>query len=162
AYLAACASASTDRVLLVPGIEYNDDDNVVHVPVWSDLPFFGRTPDIGDLLAKASAAHWVSVLAHPSRQQACPRHDPARAAHLAGVECSSRSYGGNAADRRAAGLARREGLRGFVSLDFHTGGQFRPLAMALDVPDGAALDRAGVHRSLRDGRFEALAFSRSA
>jgi predicted metal-dependent phosphoesterase TrpH len=162
AYLAACADASTDRVLLVPGIEYNDDDNVVHVPVWGDVPFFGRTPDIGELLAKASAEDGVSVLAHPWRKEAWRRYEPAWTAHLTAVEIWNRKYNGIAPDRRAADLARREGLREFVSLDFHTGRQFFPLAMALDVPDGTALDRAAVHRSLRDGRFEALAFSRSA
>ena len=32
----ACAEVSSDRQLVVPGIEYNDPDNVVHVLVWGD------------------------------------------------------------------------------------------------------------------------------
>ena len=55
-YRQACADASTDRVRLVPGIEYGDEDNVVHIPVWGDVPFFGDPPDIGDLLKQATAA----------------------------------------------------------------------------------------------------------
>lgn len=161
AYLAACAAASTPEVLLVPGIEYNDADNVVHVPVWGDLPFFGERPDIPELLAKVRAEDGVSVLAHPWRAQAWRRYDPAWAPYLTAVEVWNRKYNGVAPDRRAAALARRDGLREFVALDFHTARQFFPLAMALRV-DGDRLDLAGVHRALRAGAFEPLAFSRSA
>jgi len=160
AYLSACAAASTERVLLVPGIEYNDADNVVHVPVWGDVPFFGAVPDIPELLAKAHAEDGVSVLAHPWRRDAWRRYDPSWAPHLTAVEVWNRKYDGIAPDRRAAALADRDGLRHFVSLDFHTGRQFFPLAMALELPGKP--DRAGVYAALRAGRFEALAFSRSA
>jgi predicted metal-dependent phosphoesterase TrpH len=160
-YLSACAAASTADVLLVPGIEYNDADNVVHVPVWGDVPFFGPTPEIPELLAKAAAEDGVAVLAHPWRKEAWRRYDPAWAPYLTAVEVWNRKYDGIAPDRRAVELARREGLREFVALDFHTGRQFFPLAMSLRL-DGDEVDRAAVHRALRAGTFEALAFSRSA
>lgn len=161
AYVAACAAASTPQVLLVPGIEYNDDDNVVHVAVWGELPFFGQEPDIPELLAKVAAEDGVSVFAHPWRKDAWHRYDPSWAPYLAAVEIWNRKYDGIAPDRRAAALARREGLREFVSLDFHTSRQFFPLAMALQL-DGDDIDRFAVQAALRSGRFEAMAFSRSA
>ena len=40
-YRAACANASTDRVRIVPGIEYSDGENLVHVPVWGAEDFLG-------------------------------------------------------------------------------------------------------------------------
>jgi hypothetical protein len=46
-YQKACVEASTDDILLIPGIEYEDADNVVHTPVWGrecPLPWF-RTAD---------------------------------------------------------------------------------------------------------------------
>ena len=55
-YVEACAAASQDGLLLVPGIDYEDEDNVVHVAVWGRLPFFGPTPEIGRLLSKVAAA----------------------------------------------------------------------------------------------------------
>ena len=39
---AGCARASTERTQLVPGIEYSDPTNAVHVPVWGDIPFLGE------------------------------------------------------------------------------------------------------------------------
>src|ERR1035441_216891 len=37
----ACRKASTDRILLVPGIEYSDPANCVHTLVWGNVPFVG-------------------------------------------------------------------------------------------------------------------------
>src|SRR6185312_13160507 len=42
AYRAACQQASNWNLLLVPGIEYSDPANTVHVPVWGDIPFLGE------------------------------------------------------------------------------------------------------------------------
>jgi predicted metal-dependent phosphoesterase TrpH len=164
AYRTACATASTPQVLLIPGIEYNDTDNVVHVPVWGDVPFFGQLPDIPELLAKAAAEDGISVLAHPWRKDAWRRYDPSWAPYLAAVEVWNRKYDGIAPSRRATEFARQEGLREFVALDFHTGRQFFPLAMALHLPgdEAAPIDRAGVHEALRTGDFSPMAFSRSA
>ncbi len=160
-YQKACAEASTPQILLVPGIEYNDDDDVVHIPVWGDLPFFGPAPDLTRLLADAARDDGVCVFAHPSRHNAWHRYNPAWTQHLTAVEVWNRKYNGFAPDRRAVEIARREGLREFVALDFHTSRQFFPLAMRLTIPDGQ-LDRSAVYDALRAGRFEAMAFSRNA
>jgi predicted metal-dependent phosphoesterase TrpH len=165
AYLAACAAASTDRLLLVPGIEYNDRDNVVHVPVWGDLPFFGEQPDIAELLAKVRAEDGVSVLAHPWRKDAWRRYDPAWAPFLTAMEVWNRKYNGLAPDRRAIELARTAGLPEFAALDFHTSRQFFPLAMALQLENsgvGARVDRDAVYTALRSGSFTPMLFSSSA
>jgi len=154
-YRAACAAASTARVLLVPGIEYNDPDNVVHVPVWGDVPFYGATPQIGDLLAGVAADGGSAVLAHPWRRAAWQRYDPAWRPLLAGVELWNRKYDGIAPNRHAAALAVREGLPAFAAVDFHTRRQFFPLAMALHLEtDRPDLD--AVHTALRTGSFEAV------
>jgi hypothetical protein len=164
-YIAACAAASTDRILLVPGIEYNDDDNVVHVPAWGDLPFYGqRQPDIATLLGKVNADDGVTVMAHPWRRDAWQRYDPAWAQHLTALEVWNRKYDGLSPNRRSVELARRDHLREFVALDFHTSKQFFPLAMGLRLPDdaGSAVTREAVHTALRSGAFEPMFFSQSA
>jgi hypothetical protein len=160
-YIAACAAASTDKILLVPGIEYNDDDNVVHAPVWGDLPFFGQQPDIATLLGKVHAEDGISVIAHPWRRDAWKRYDPSWARHLTALEVWNRKYDGLSPSRPAMELARRDNLREFVSLDFHTSKQFFPLAMALRLP-GDVVSRDAVHSALRSGAFDPMLFSRSA
>jgi predicted metal-dependent phosphoesterase TrpH len=159
-YVDACARASTSEVLVVPGIEYNDTDNVVHVPVWGDVPFLGETPEIGEVLVRAEAADGIAVFAHPWRRDAWRRFDPQWAKHLTAVEIWNRKYDGWAPNRKALAYSDELGVPGFVALDFHTARQFFPLAMELTV-DGE-VSRSAVEAALRDGRFEALAFSRSA
>ncbi|MEU4563793.1 PHP domain-containing protein [Actinoplanes sp. NPDC023936] len=151
-YWDACAAASTDRVLLVPGIEYNDPDNVVHVPVWGRVPFYGHTPDISDLLGKVAADGGIAVLAHPWRREAWRRYDPAWTPLLSGVEVWNRKYDGIAPNRHAASLARREGLRPFASVDFHTRRQLFPLGVDLTL-SGSTVDRDAVEEALAAGRF---------
>ncbi|MEH1125115.1 PHP domain-containing protein [Micromonospora sp. CPCC 206061] len=152
-YRAACAEASGDSILLVPGIEYNDLDNAVHVPVWGDVPFYGQeVPDIGVLLARVAADGGTSVLAHPWRRDAWRRYQPGWSAHLAAVEVWNRKYDGIAPNPHAAELARREGLRHFTAVDFHTSRQFFPLAMRLRLASDT-VDLPAVHRALREGAF---------
>jgi hypothetical protein len=151
-YWDECAAASTDQVLLVPGIEYNDPDNVVHVPVWGEVPFYGATPDITSLLGKVAADGGTAVLAHPWRREAWRRYDPAWTPLLAGVEVWNRKYDGLSPNRHAFSLAKREGLRPFASVDFHTRRQLFPLSVQLTL-DGSRVDRAAVERALAAGAF---------
>jgi predicted metal-dependent phosphoesterase TrpH len=160
-YVEACAAASPDGLLLVPGIEYEDEDNVVHVAVWGDLPFFGGTPDIGELLGEVAAANGSSVLAHPWRRDAWRRFEESWTRNLTAIEVWNRKYDGWAPNRSALEMVRRDGLREFVSLDFHTRRQFFPLAMELRV-DTRRLERDAVHSALRAGAFECRAFRRPA
>jgi predicted metal-dependent phosphoesterase TrpH len=161
-YFEACAEASTPEMLLVPGIEYNDPENLVHITVWGDVPFFGHTPQIADLLAEVNAEGGVSVLAHPWRRDAWQRYDSSWTPHLAAIEVWNRKYDGLAPNRRAIAMARKAGVAPFVSLDFHTSRQFFPLGMALRIDDSRPLSRESVYDALRSGAFEPRVFDRSA
>jgi len=130
-YQRACEAASTDDILLVPGIEYEDADNVVHTPVWGkEVPFLGVGRPTLELLQSARAEGAVAVLAHPWRRNAISRYQPQWAPLLSAVEIWNRKYDGVAPRREARSFADREGLHAFVSLDFHTRRQFFPLAMS--------------------------------
>ena len=133
-YQRACAAASTDDILLVPGIEYEDADNVVHIPVWGDdVPFLGAARPTLELLRSASSEGAAAVLAHPWRRNAIARYQSQWAPLLSAVEIWNRKYDGIAPHRDSPGFADREGLRPFVSLDFHTRRQFFPLAMSVTL-----------------------------
>ena len=169
-YMQACAEASTSRVTLVPGIEYGDEDDVVHIPVWGRVPFFGEAPAISALLGDVAAAGGTAVWAHPWRRDAWRRFDPSWRQHLRGIEVWNRKYDGIAPNRRSLELANRHGAQPFVALDFHTRRQLFPLSLAVAVERGAGAALAAaeaprqpvtpdhVYAALSAGRISARAF----
>jgi len=160
AYREACAAAS-GRVLLVPGMEYEDADNVVHVAVWGeDAPYFGHGRATLETLEDARGASCIAVLAHPWRRDAFTRFRPEWAPLLSAVEIWNRHYDGVAPSREGLRLSQEHGLAPFVSLDFHTRRQFFPLAMELEV-DGA-LTPSAVYSALAARRLRPAALRMSA
>jgi hypothetical protein len=161
AYREACAAASHGRVLLVPGMEYEDADNVVHVAVWGDgAPYFGHGRSTLETLEDARNAGCAAVLAHPRRRDAFTRFRPEWAPLLSAVEIWNRHYDGVAPSREGLRLSRENGLAPFVSLDFHTRRQFFPLAMELEL--GGPPAPATVYEALAAGRFRPTALRVSA
>ena len=155
-YRAACASV-TGGPLLVPGIEYSDPTNTVHVPVWGEIPFLGEGLQTAELLEHAGRVGGVAVLAHPSRRDAYQRIDPDLLDHLTGIELWNRKYDGYAPNRAAADLLRaRPDLVPIVSLDFHTARQFHPLAMIGELEGD--ITAASVYELLGQRRLYPTAF----
>jgi hypothetical protein len=157
-YVEACSAASDSRITLVPGIEYGDKDDVVHIPVWGRVPFFGEAPAIGDLLNKVAEAGGTAVWAHPWRREAWRRADQSWYEQLKAVEVWNRKYDGIAPNSRCIDLSRRHDIPAFVTLDFHTRRQLFPLSLTLalngdasQVTEGVTLDR--VYGALNAGQF---------
>ena len=160
-YRQACADTSDDRILLVPGMEYEDADSVVHVPVWAEeMPFLGAARPTVELLRDAHDAGAFCVLAHPWRRDAFARYDAEWTRYLGAVEIWNRQYDGIAPNPEGLGLARRLGLQPFVGLDFHTRRQFFPLALSVEIEP--PLSGGAVIRALQEGRFRAEAMGMSA
>jgi hypothetical protein len=64
-YQDACQDASTGGITLIPGIEYEDGDGVVHTPVWgADVPFLGAGLPPSNccvlLMTKAALRCWLT------------------------------------------------------------------------------------------------------
>src|SRR5258708_3566891 len=91
---AACAAASSDELLLLPGIEYSDATNALHVLVWGQVPFLGEEMPTAELLRRVKAAGGVAVLAHPSRRQAWKVFDSGWTDGLLGIEVWNRKTDG--------------------------------------------------------------------
>jgi hypothetical protein len=132
-YRRACAQASSDKILVVPGIEYSDAANRVHVLVWGPVPFLGEGLPTSEMLEAVKAAQGVAVLAHPSRKNAWQCFAPQWAGRLLGIEVWNRKYDGWAPSETAPELMAQADAIPFVGLDFHTQRQSFPLAMALDI-----------------------------
>jgi hypothetical protein len=132
-YRRACAQASSEKILVVPGVEYSDAVNRVHVLVWGAVPFLGENLPTAEMLEGVKAAKGVAVLAHPSRKDAWQCFTPQWADGLLGIEVWNRKYDGWAPSEMAPALIPQAGAVPFVGLDFHTQRQSFPLAMALDL-----------------------------
>lgn len=155
-YRRACAEASSDKILVVPGIEYSDAANRVHVLAWGPVPFLGEGVPTSEMLEAVKAAHGVAVLAHPSRKNAWQCFTPQWADRLLGIEVWNRKYDGWAPSETAPTLMSQADAIPFVGLDFHTQRQSFPLAMALDMETRITEDT--VLDCLRARRCAARAF----
>jgi hypothetical protein len=155
-YRRACADASSDKLLIVPGIEYSDAANRVHVLTWGPVPFLGEGLQTTQVLEGVSAAQGVAVLAHPSRKDAWQCFASEWADLLLGVEVWNRKYDGWAPSQTAPALIPRIGAIPFAGLDFHTRRQMFPLGMLLNVETEVSEDT--VLDSLRKRRCAAHAF----
>ncbi len=148
-----CRQPSDADFLVVPGLEYRDADNVVHVPTWGELP----TSATGSTSVGCSA-RWRREGASPARTSGPTRRAPALRGGLDERTCpASRS---EPQVRRmatwpcgAGRWPRASGLPGVASLDFHRRRQFHPLATVLDIE--GPLRPGSVHAALRAGRFHA-------
>jgi predicted metal-dependent phosphoesterase TrpH len=151
-YQEACRAASNGGIALIPGIEYEDGDNVVHTPVWGgNVPFLGVGLPTIELLRAAQTAGAVAVLAHPWRRNAIERYEPEWTSLLSAVEIWNRKYDGIAPSKKAARLALAADLGQFVALDFHTTRQFFPLAMSIELDEVPS--PGAVAEAIRKGRF---------
>lgn len=154
-YRQACFHASSDKMLLLPGLEYSDPYNLVHVLVWGDIPFLGESLPTRVLLDAAARANGAAVFAHPSRREAWRCFEPAWADHLLGVELWNRKVDGWSPSRDAALILQHSHVRPFAAMDFHGWRQIFPLAMMFDINDTVTED--SVLSCLRARRCEAYA-----
>lgn len=154
-YRQACRAASGREIIIVPGMEYSDPSNTLHVLVWGDnMPFLGPVQDIERLLNRVSELRGSAVLAHPSRKDAWQRFDTSWALFLLGIEQWNRKFDGVAPSKEASILLNRNpNLVAFVGLDFHRSNQYFPLTMRLQV--GAGLGEGEVMGALRQKRVSA-------
>ena len=158
-YCEACARASTEQVLIVPGIEYSDADNIVHTLVWGPVSFLGEALPTMELLQKVDAEKGVAVFAHPSRKEAWRKFDQQWSSKLLGVEIWNRKTDGWAPSQTAVPLIQGTSLLPFVGMDFHTQRQFFPLATELEIQ--SPITETSVLECLQSRRCRAMALRMS-
>jgi hypothetical protein len=155
-YREACAQASSEKILVLPGMEYSDAANRVHVLVWGPVPFLGEGLPTSEMLDAVRAAGGLAVLAHPSRRDAWKSFEPSWGDRVLGIEMWNRKYDGWAPSQTAPGLLHMADAIPFVGLDFHTQRQSFPLAMALNMDKNVTEET--VLSCLRARRCHARAF----
>jgi hypothetical protein len=133
AHRAACRHASSERILLIPGIEYSDPSNVVHLLVWGDVPFIGCGVQTEEVLSAAAKSGGIVVFAHPSRKEAWKRFNLEWKDKMLGIEFWNRKTDGWAPSKNAWPLLNASGLVPFAGLDFHAQKHFFPISTALQI-----------------------------
>jgi hypothetical protein len=155
-YREACALSSSDRILVIPGIEYSDESNIVHVLVWGPVPFLGEGLPTSEVLGAVKAADGVAVLAHPSRLEAWRSFNPSWAEDICGIEFWNRKTDGWAPSQKASPLLRAMTAIPFTGMDFHDRRQLFPLTMELDILN--PVTEESVLECIRAHRCHARAF----
>lgn len=157
-YREACRDVS-DRfdLTVVPGIEYSDATGRFHVPTWGAEEFIGEALPAEDLARRLAESAQMTMLAHPTRGDACDRLDGRWLSALRSVEIWNRKYDGVAPNRRALALSKaHRGLLPVVGLDFHSGRQLAPLVMEIFL-DGTRT-REAIVEAFAAGSCRAMAF----
>ncbi len=159
-YREACRDASTKKTVIIPGIEYSDAANIVHVLVWGISEFLGKGNKTGRLLHEANERKGFVVFAHPGRREAFRRLDDSWMPMMHGIELWNRKSDGIAPGRDALALLRTHpGAVPFVGLDFHRANQMFPLSMLIETKD--RVSEESIVDALRSSRCRALAFGLS-
>lgn len=149
-YQVACRESETGA-RLVPGIEYSDPDNVVHIPVWGAREFLGSEIPTADLMVRlAGQEQAFAMLAHPNRRAAWERIDARWLDGLHAVEIWNRKSDGVRASRVRSWIE-ETGLPPMAALDFHSDRQRFPMVTTIARTDSA--DVAGMLLALREGRY---------
>jgi len=151
-YRMACKKASTNRVQLIPGLEYSEKTNAIHVLVWGDIPFLGVEMDTGKLLRQVAKYGGVAVLAHPGSESALKIFTNKWDKYLAGLEIWNRKADGLAVSSDAQKWFKDNGrnLLPFVGLDFHCPKQLWPLVMKFELEPPAT--ESNILSAIRQGR----------
>jgi len=131
----ACRQASSERILLLSGIEYSDSRNCVHILTWGDIPFVGENLETELVLDAVAQAGGAAVFAHPSRKDAWKAFNPEWSKRLAGIECWNRKTDGWAPSNEAWPLLKNKGPVPFAGMDFHNSRQFFPFSTVIDVEE---------------------------
>lgn len=150
-YVDACRS-TRPGARLIPGIEYSDPTNTIHIPVWGLSSFVAPEPETRRLIEFLDDCEdRFAVFAHPARRDAWRVVSGELLDRLDAVEVWNRKTDGLCPGDKSSEFVRR-GLAPVVSLDFHSDRQRLPLVTKIDV-DAEASDteviealRAGRHR----------------
>lgn len=118
-YRAACASASTQRCRLIPGIEYSCPENDIHILTWGLTDFLAEHRPIMETLGAVKERGGVAVFAHPVRRAAWRSFQPKWVPLLSAIELWNRKSDGISWSQKASDLIRTHNLPATVGQDFH-------------------------------------------
>jgi len=156
-YRLACKEASTSKCIVIPGIEYSNYDNSMHILTWGNLPFFGEGVDTLTLVKNVESYSGVSVLAHPTENELYKKNYENILPYISGVEIWNRKSNGFCINDKAVELwSSKKNLVPLVTLDFHNKKQFFPLCIKIN--EAQNLSEPLIVHALKQGLTSSHAF----
>ncbi|MFK7751195.1 MAG: PHP domain-containing protein [Sedimentitalea sp.] len=155
-YRAECAAASTKQCLIIPGIEYSDETNSVHLPTWGLTRFLGEARSTVATLNDVAADRGASIFAHPARRDVWSVYQDSWTALLSGLEIWNRKSDGLAPGQQALTLLQQTGLPPTIGMDFHRVNHLWPLINHVEIE--SPVSEAKLVQALRAGRMTPYAF----
>ena len=150
-----CDNLSDDKVLLIPGIEYEDADNIIHICTFGLKNLISEYSSINDLLQKVVKENGIAVYAHPEGKHSYKKIDKNVFSLLNGIEVWNRKEDGIKPSKIAWSLYKKHKVTPFVSLDFHRKAQLFPLSILFR---NISLDKEEILESIRNGKLVSTAF----
>jgi hypothetical protein len=157
-YRAACSRASTERCMIIPGIEYSSPENDVHILTWGLGEFLGEHRPVIDTLREVRALGGVSILAHPVRRKAWQNVEPEWFDLLDGIELWNRKSDGISWGAEALALIQESSLPAYVGHDFHRLRQIWPIYQRFARPAGMQSLEAALVSAIQHGQSIPTAF----
>lgn len=158
-YKIACAEVSKNGCTVIPGIEYNDPENRVHILTWGNDHFLGNMLPTLELLKRAKENNCVTILAHPSNKGASDILSEEHFQLLTGIEVWNRKSDGLAISPEAMDiLSHHEHLIPTFGIDFHSPKQLFPL---INIIKTTSRTQESILESLRTRNIYAKAFGLS-
>ncbi len=154
-----CQEASSDKLIILSGIEYSDPCNRIHILTLGDIPFYGENQQTLGLLQHVHAHGGASVFAHPSRKDAWRHYSSEWEPFLNGIELWNRKTDGWSPSGDAQLLVNQTRLEPFCGLDFHRRNQSFPLAMNIELGDQPPSEST-LTKAIRARAISAEAFGR--
>lgn len=134
-YIAECDAASTNRIRVLPGIEYSTKKNRIHILTWGVNRYLGEEVTVDDVLNSLDHDNGLAIFAHPERRDVWREFERHWAAKLYGMEIWNRKTDGLAPSRIALQMVRDFDIKPVVAVDFHRKNQIYPLYNLLETEE---------------------------
>jgi predicted metal-dependent phosphoesterase TrpH len=159
-YREQARSLCSPDFLMVPGIEYASENNVIHIltfgidEFWEDLRLFPMSQTV-ELLSRVRQKGGIALLAHPERADCIARLPPGALDALDGIEVWNGKTDRLGPSPRALAVLddyRARGIRKIATagLDLHKPSQYMPVGLEMS---SAPQNDADLVRMLREGSF---------
>jgi predicted metal-dependent phosphoesterase TrpH len=151
-YTIACREASTQKCVVLPGIEYSSLNGDIHIVTVGTSHFHGARRDLVDTITAVRAEGGAAVLAHPLRRGCFEKVTSEVLAVLDGIEIWNRKVDGLSPAKPYFEFARSHALATTVGMDLHSWRQVFPMWNDIDAGPGP-LDAKIVAAALRQRRI---------
>ena len=132
-YIDICEKLSDENFKIVPGMEYSDPENIIHVQTWGEHEFAGELLPTHEMLEKIKDQNVFIVWGHPELKNGVNTFDFDLINKIDAIEIWNRKADGIKPSKISSKIAEDNGLIKIAALDFHSKKQLFPLYLKIDI-----------------------------